>query len=170
MTKALLTYLLFLPLLNLAQPAKTQSQQEIVKSDIAVKRTGHTAAVKFGSTQQALLAALGKPQKISPFYFEIDNKHGKVILYPGAKFYIIDDKLDSFEITSADFYLSISKSIPVVKVGTGSHLLPGGKQINKTAIAYETVTKDYTSTDEFLEFDLDKTGRKVTKIMYGDSD
>ncbi|WP_221394083.1 hypothetical protein [Dyadobacter sp. NIV53] len=98
---------LFVLLIGRTQPAYAQYLVEI--REVALMKTSNLSkGVTCGETTNKILQTLGKPSKIEDYFFETEDRNGKIYHYGSNKLYIIGDTLVSFEITD-----------PTITVGAG---------------------------------------------------
>jgi len=135
-------------------------------ADVEIKVPTSTNAVKIGSTQKAVISALGQPKQIAPYSSQANYKQGTVLNYNGAKFYFVHNKLTNFEITSHKFKVGLAGTRKyTTSIGNTPDELPRLKIQDNTA--FLDVKSDDATTDQYLEYDMSQDG-KVTKILYND--
>lgn len=61
----------------------------------------------------------GQPNLIEDYYYEMDDIMSQKYIYYGIVFYAVDGKIDSFEITKSDYYLTTHN----IKVGDDISIL-----------------------------------------------
>jgi len=148
--------------------AKTlfNTKETINVADVEIKLPTSKNSVKIGSTQNAVISALGQPKQIAPYSSQANYKQGTVLNYNGAKFYFVHNKLSNFEITSHKFKVGLAGTRRyTTSIGNTSDDLPRLK-IQDNA-AFLDVKSDDATTDQYLEYDMSQDG-KVTKILYND--
>ncbi|RKR84920.1 hypothetical protein BDD43_5173 [Mucilaginibacter gracilis] len=134
-------------------------------ADLEIKLRAGKNAVKIGSSQNAVISALGQPKQIAPYSTQAHYKQGTVLNYNGAKFIFIHDKLANFEITSHKYNVGLASAHKYNAIGNTEAELPAFKIQDKTALL--DVTNDDSTTNQYLEYDLSDAGT-VTKISYSD--
>ncbi len=134
-------------------------------SDVEIKLPTSANTVKIGSTQTAVITALGKPKQISKYSSQTNYKQGTVLNYNGAKFYFVQNKLANFEITSHKYIVGLASTNKYNAIGNSTTDLPRIK-IEANAAMLSVKDADIT-TDQVLEYDINDSG-KVTKIAYTD--
>ena len=93
MNKYLLKILFIFGLL-FAVPTAAQNTL-ISKEDVTIN------GVKlFDLSMDALIEVFGEPISIEDFFFEMDNAYAKKVSYEGLVIFMLNDKFDSFELTS----------------------------------------------------------------------
>jgi hypothetical protein len=146
--------------------ALSKPKYTIDVADLEIKLPAGKTAVKIGSTQTALINALGQPKQIAPYSLQASYKQGTVVNYNGAKFYFVRDKLTNFEITSHKFNVGLAGSHNyITSIGNTPNDLPRLK-IQDNAAFLDVKNQDAT-IDQYLEYDMSGDG-KVTKILYSD--
>ena len=134
--------------------------------DVEIKSPMGNKAVKIGSTQTAVISALGQPKQIAAYSSQASYKQGTVLNYNGAKFYFVHDKLTNFEITSHKFKVDLAGARKyITSIGNSPSDLPRLKIQDNTA--FLDVKNEDAIADQYLEYDLGGDG-KVTKILYSD--
>jgi len=141
------------------------TKDSINVADVEIKLPAGKTAVKIGSTETALISALGQPKQISAYSSQASYKQGTVLNYNGAKFYFVHNKLTNFEITSHKFKVGLSGNRYTTSIGNTRSDLPH-LRIQDNA-AFLDVKSDDATTDQYLEYDMSDNG-KVTKILYND--
>ncbi|RSK41775.1 hypothetical protein [Mangrovimonas spongiae] len=68
--------------------------------------------IVFKASSNFLIENFGQPESIESYFFETEDSSGEIYHYLGASFYLLDDKIDSFEIDS-NLYNFTSNSISV---------------------------------------------------------
>jgi len=145
---------------------KLLKKESINVADVEIKLPAGKTVVKIGSTQTAVIHALGTPKQITAYSVQDSYKQGTVLNYNGAKFYFVHDKLTNFEITSHKFKVGLTGGHSyLTSIGNTSGDLPNLK-IQDNA-AFIDVKSDDATTDQYLEYDMNGDG-KVTKILYSD--
>lgn len=142
---------------------KTKDSVDV--TELEIKLPAGKKSIKIGATQTALINALGQPKQISPYSSQAHYKQGTVLNYNGAKFYFIHNKLTNFEITSHKYKIGLTSTHRYNSIGNSRSDLPKFNIQNKTALL--DVTSDDSTTDQFLEYDLNDSG-KLSKITYSD--
>lgn len=142
---------------------KTKKTIEI--SEIEIKLPESKSTVKIGSSQTAVIKALGQPKQIAAYSSQANYKQGTVLNYNGAKFIFIHDKLANFEITSHKYRVGLASTHRYNSIGNTTAELPHFKIEDKTALL--DAMNDDSTTNQYLEYDLNDNG-KVTKISYSD--
>lgn len=88
-------------------PFSAVAQNDITK-DIYLKRSRDTRSKIFlGQSIKEAIPALGKPDKIEDYYFEADEKTGKLYHYGQSHVFFMDDKLDSFNIPDSSLIVGL---------------------------------------------------------------
>ncbi|MEO6521372.1 MAG: hypothetical protein ABIN91_06840 [Mucilaginibacter sp.] len=134
-------------------------------SELEIKLPTGLNSVKIGSSQKAVIKALGQPKQIAAYSSQANYKEGTVLNYNGAKFIFIHDKLTNFEITSHKYRVGLASTHKYSSIGSLKSDLPHFKIQDKTA--FLDVTNEDSTTDQYLEYDLNDNGQ-VTKISYAD--
>lgn len=134
-------------------------------ADVEIKLHTGNSGVKMGASQNALISALGAPKQIAAYSLQANYKQGTVLNYNGAKFYFIHDKLTNFEITSHKFNVGLTGTHQYTAIGNKKADLPHFKIQDRIALL--DVTSEDSTTDQYLEYDLNDNGA-VTKISYSD--
>lgn len=142
---------------------KTKKTIEI--SELEIKLPESKSTIKIGSSQTAVIKALGQPKQIAAYSAQANYKEGTILNYNGAKFIFIHDKLANFEITSHKYKVGLSSTHKYNSIGNTTAELPRFNIQDKTALL--DVTNSDSTTDQYLEYDLNDSG-KVTKISYSD--
>jgi len=62
--------------------------------------------IVFKETSLSLIGKFGPPINIEDYFFEMENLDGQIYHYPGLSFFIINSKVDGFEITSNQYNFS----------------------------------------------------------------
>ena len=62
--------------------------------------------VLLGKSSSTLTKIFGTPKSIQDFYFEMDGVMSKKYIFNGIQFYVINDKIYSFEISSNNYLVS----------------------------------------------------------------
>ncbi|OCX52650.1 hypothetical protein BEL04_14485 [Mucilaginibacter sp. PPCGB 2223] len=140
-------------------------KESINVADVEIKLPAGKTSVKIGSTENAVISALGQPKQIAPYSSQASYKQGTVLNYNGAKFYFVKNKLTNFEITSHKFKVGLAGNRYTTSIGNTTRDLPHLK-IQDNA-AFLDVKSDDATTDQYLEYDMGENGR-VTKILYSD--
>lgn len=140
-------------------------KKSIEISELEIKLPEGKSTIKIGSSQNAVIQALGQPKQIAPYSLQANYKQGTVLNYNGAKFIFIHNKLANFEITSHKYRVGLASTHKYNTIGNSTAELSQFKIENKTALL--DVTSEDSTTDQYLEYDLNDSG-KVTKISYSD--
>ncbi|MAD97580.1 MAG: hypothetical protein CMB99_09675 [Flavobacteriaceae bacterium] len=109
-----ISLLLFLATMN------TWSQS----SDIKKKQITINGIEVLGVQKAVLISHFGKPITTNDFYFEMNDENGKIYIYEGAKFFIQNDLIDSFEVTDQKFELTNHKIRIGDKISTLADVFP----------------------------------------------
>jgi len=86
-----------------------RSQDNAIQSDWA-SINGHTV---FKVSTDFLTQNFGPPNTVEDYFFEMENTMGEKYQYNGLLFYLVDDKVDSFEITNDQYEFTTNN----IKVG-----------------------------------------------------
>lgn len=134
-------------------------------AELEIKLPAGVNSVKIGSSQNAVIKALGQPKQIGAYSSQANYKEGTVLNYNGARFIFIHDKLANFEITSHKYKVGLTSTHKYSTIGSKKSELPHFNIQNKIALL--DVTNEDSTTDQYLEYDLNDNGQ-VTKISYAD--
>lgn len=141
------------------------TKDSIDVSEVQIKLPAGTQTVKIGSSQKAVINALGQPKQITPYSSQASYKQGTVLNYNGAKFYFVQNKLATFEITSRKYKVGLTSTHKYNTIGNSTKDLPSIK-IEANAAMLNVIDDDIT-TGQVLEYDINDSG-KVSKIAYTD--
>jgi len=160
-----LAIIVVLAVIFIGTKAMFGAKESINVADVEIKAPSGKATVKIGSTQNAVINALGQPKQIAPYSSQANYKQGTVLNYNGAKFYFVHNKLTNFEITSHKYKVGIAGNRYTTCIGNTTSDLPHLK-IQDNAAFLDVKSEDATA-DQYLEYDMGENGR-VTKILYSD--
>jgi len=149
----------------LAGKALLKPKVSVDVAELEIKLPAGLNSVKIGSSQNAVIKALGTPTQIAAYSSQANYKEGTVFSYNGAKFVFVHDKLTNFEITSHKYKVGLASTHKFSSIGSKRSDLPHFNIQNKTALL--DVTNEDSTTDQYLEYDLNDNGQ-VTKISYSD--
>lgn len=122
--------------------------------------------------QPPLSKTFGNPDKITDFFYEMDEMWVKKWEYPGAYFLILPDgELDRFRIKEPGFKLSVKGAI--LEVGKPVDALAGAFPnfnsyiINGRTVSFTFKTPDGELSDEFMGIRFDPKTRLVVEMYNG---
>ncbi|MEY1640279.1 hypothetical protein [Tenuifilum osseticum] len=119
-----------------------------------------------------LTPIFGKPDRITDFYAEMESEWWKKWEYPGAKFYIIPNKMfDSFEIGGPGFKLNVKGTILEVgkPIDELAKAFPDFKNyiIKNRTVSFAFQMADGKLSDEFMGITFDPVTRNITSMYNG---
>ncbi len=122
--------------------------------------------------QPPLSNTFGNPDKITDFFYEMDEMWVKKWEYPGVIFYILPDgQLDAFHFNGPGFKLSVKGVI--IEVGKPVDALAGAFPnfnnyiINGRTVSFTFKTPDGELSDEFMGIRFDPKTRLVVEMYNG---
>lgn len=59
--------------------------------------------IRAGQDKSILYQTLGQPVSNESYYYEIEDKNGELLKYNGILFYILENKIESFEISGSQY-------------------------------------------------------------------
>ena len=120
----------------------------------------------FDLTTDTLLETFGKPTSIEDYFFEMNNKQGKKILYEGLLIYVMDDEVKSFELTSQR-YTFLKEEIRVFQSFYRFDEYFPESYANKKEGSLSLTLKEY---DKYITFHLGKgqQSNSIVLIRMGD--
>lgn len=97
------TYFLFLYFIFVATfTLKAQTSQFYPIEKLAlISPTNKSKGILLGEDIQKAIQAFGQPSSVKEFYYEMDEKMAYLYTFMGNKFYVLDGKLDAYEITNS---------------------------------------------------------------------
>lgn len=103
--------------------------------------------IKFlGNITNLITQHLGQPNSIEDYYFEMKDVMSKKYNYDGILFYIIDNKVDSFEIISDNYTFTINN----IKIGNNIGTLQGIYPLSFTNKNNNGFTLPCSDIDKFI--------------------
>ena len=104
-----ITTVLFILLTGVTRISQAQYVAEI--NEVVLTKTGSLSeGVICRETTNKILQTLGQPSGIEGYFFEMNDRNGKIYHYGSNKLYIIGDTLISFEINDPSITVSAGKS------------------------------------------------------------
>ncbi|REA58813.1 hypothetical protein DSL64_19270 [Dyadobacter luteus] len=93
--------------------------QNIITKEIYLKKSKEAERkILFGQSILQAIPVLGKPDKIEDYYFEADEKTGKLYHYGKSHVFFMDDKLSGFTIVDSSLVVGLDNGLEV-RVGDG---------------------------------------------------
>lgn len=119
--------------------------------------------IYLGKSESFLLNSLGTPSSKKDFFFEMDNTKGVIYTYNGIIFNIINEKINSFEITN-DSFTVIN---PEIKIGSSLETLKKYfPNSYKVSTHKDGLTVTFSDIDKFIVFEWGYS--KINKISVYD--
>ena len=120
----------------------------------------------FDLNMKTLIEAFGEPTSIEDYFFEMNNRQGKKILYEGLLIYVMDDEVKSIELTSQR-YTFLKEEIRVFQSFYQFDEYFPESYANKKEGSLSLTLKEY---DKYITFHLGKgqQNNRIVLIRMGD--
>ncbi len=99
-----------------------------------------------GNNVSLLMQHLGQPNSIEDFYFEMNDVNSKKYNYNGILFYVINNKIDSFEITNNSYSFTSNN----IKIGNNIAILQAIYPLSFTNKKNNGITLPFSNIDKFI--------------------
>ena len=134
------------------------AQNVVLANSIKVNNTSI-----LGTNFTTSASTLGETYDILNSFSETDNAPMKIYKYDGLKLYVIDEKIDSFEITKSTFTFSnhIKVGDHIIKLNEEFPLSYNVRKNDHLVILIE----DYT--DKYISIHFNEISNRITKIRLG---
>ncbi len=145
-----ITLILFLATLTGWSQSSQIQLKDLTINDLALLREDKTT----------LLDRLGSPSSIKDFHDEMNDENGKIYTYEGAKFFVQNDLIDSFEVTDQKFELTNHKIRIGDHISTLADPFPDSYLNRKNS----GVQLEITQADLYVVISYESTDGKITKF------
>ena len=106
----------------------------------------------FKTSSQILIQNFGQPLNVEEYFFEMENTTGELYHYDGLSFYVIDDKIDGFEITGDQYEFTSGN----IAVGDGIDLLQSTFPNSFSNKGEGEMIVTFSDADYFISFHYDE--------------
>lgn len=129
-------------------------QSKIPQADLTI----NSKQILLGSYSN-LISTFGQPSSEADYFYEIEDINGKIVNYNGAKFFIKENKVVGFEITSNSF--SITKHNLIVGDSISRIETLFNSSYNNADFIRKTITIQLSEIDYFLNISYSSSNHKV---------
>ena len=136
-------------------------------NQIAVKMNS-SASVKLGDRPQNVITSMGTPTNSYSEYWEMSEKDALIYDYNGTKFNFLDNRLESYELsspvylvgnTSTGIFFNVESSL-----GSVSSYLPNWSSKKNDGTLSANITNGGQQTDKFIYIEFNPSTEIITKI------
>jgi hypothetical protein len=99
-----------------------------------------------GNNVSLLTQHLGQPVSIEDYYFEMEEVNSKKYNYNGILFYVINNKIDSFEITNNNYSFTSNN----LKIGNSISIIQTIYPLSFTNKKNNGITLPFNNIDKFI--------------------
>jgi hypothetical protein len=116
-----------------------------------------------GQNKSILISSFGQPFEIEKDFSEIDDVDMYIYKYNGIAFYVINDLIDSYEITSDNYNFTKHN----IKIGNNVSSLQNVFSLSYNKKSNEHISLWVKEHDKYVSIHFDKVSKIITKIRIG---